>query len=145
MENKLNYQFIGYHCSDNPNLEEERNSLNLGEDDYWEWHETVLRTISKKFTNAKKYLGRIEGGESTGFDEELTSDINEFLNKLQIKGIFVNEVEPNIRWGNYCYKVYFDKIEFGRIQDFKMLDEGDEYSFLYPYQKVVPKFVKINI
>ena len=152
-ESKFYNIFIGYHCSDNPNLETERSSLNLGEDDYWEWHEEALKQMKEKYPLSQKYLNKIGHfdvnkrkyvGEEIGFDTKLTNDINNFLNKLKIKGIFVNDNKPNSRWGKYCYEVYFDKIEFDPIQDFKMLDEGDENSFLYIYQKETPKFRKIN-
>lgn len=143
-ENTLHdIKYIGYHCSNNPNLDKNVECVNLGENDYYEWHEKILESIKIKYQEAEDYIKLSDGGD-IGFHGDDTTKISNFLNKIGVCGVFVDEDKPNKRWGKYCYKVYLKNVEFERIHDFIMAEEGDEFCFLYLYQNSKPIFKKIT-
>lgn len=146
---------VGYHSSDNPNLEMENNYPCMGVNDYYEWHEEILRKIIEKYEyssslndveiyqKANEYLQGIENGEDVGFQGDYTTEISRFLEDIGIYGIFVNEDRPDRRWGKYSYEVYFKSIEFDKIFDFILGDEGEDGNYLYIFQNEKPVLKKI--
>jgi len=143
-ENTLSdFKYIGYHCSNNPNLDKNLECVNLGKNDYYEWHGEILESIKEKYPEAEEYI-KLNNDGDTGFRGDDTTKISNFLNKIGICGVFIDEEKPNKRWGKYCYKVYFKNVEFERIHDFIMAEEGEEWCFLYLYQNSKPIFKKIN-
>ena len=142
-ENIDDFKYIGYHCSNNPNLDKNTECVNLGKNDYYEWHGEILKSIKKKYPEAKKYIELNNNGD-TGFRGDDTTKVSNFISKIGICGVFVDEEKPNKRWGKYCYKVYFENVEFKRIHDFIMAEEGEEWCFLYLYENSKPIFKKIN-
>lgn len=140
-----NLRYIGYHCSNNANLESDINYPSLGFNDYYEFQEKILESISEKYPEANELLDEINNGGDTDIQGELTTKISEFLKRNGICGVFIDEEKPNKRWGKYCYQVFFENIEFERVHDFIMADEnGEEWCFLYPYKNSKPIFKKIK-
>jgi len=142
-ENINDFKYIGYHCSNNPNLDKSTACVNLGQNDNYEWHGEILESIKKKYPEAKKYIELNKNGD-TGFRGDDTTKVSNFISKIGICGVFIDEEKPNKRWGKYCYKVYFENVEFKRIHDFIMADEGEKRCFLYLYKNSKPIFKKIN-
>jgi RimJ/RimL family protein N-acetyltransferase len=142
-ENIDDFKYIGYHSSNNPKLDKNIECVNLGKNDYYEWHGEILESIKEKYPEAEEYI-KLNNNGDTGFRGDDTTKISKFISKIGICGVFVNEEKPDKRWGKYCYKVYFKKVEFERIHDFIMAEEGEEWCFLYLYKNSKPIFKKIN-
>lgn len=128
-------RFYGYHCSDNADMVTKNNEgLHIGNDDYYQWHESILEKIKSTYPKANEYLSGYYDND-IGYGEPFTIEVGNFINKLGIKGVFISTDKPNNRWGKYCYEVYFgSKLEFEPIQDHNALDVGDENSYLFIYQ-----------
>ncbi len=128
--------FYGYHCSDNSDMEDNNNDgLPIGDDDYFQWHESILERLANEGSKkADEYLSVYDEND-IGYGQPFTIEVGNFINGMGIKGVFISEDEPNYRWGEYCYEVYFvSKEEFEPIQDHNALEDGDENSYLYIYQ-----------
>ena len=129
--------FYGYHCSPNFDMEDNNNDgLSMGDDDYSQWHESILEMLANKgYTKAEEYLSVYDKND-IGYGEPFTIEVGNFIDRIGIKGVFISTDNPNDKWGEYCYEVYFvSKLEFEPIQDHNALDDGDENSYLFIYQK----------
>jgi len=96
-ENTLSdFKYIGYHCSNNPNLDKNLECVNLGKNDYYEWHGEILESIKEKYPEAEEYI-KLNNDGDTGFRGDDTTKISNFLNKIGICGVFIDEEKPNKR------------------------------------------------
>ena len=142
-ESNITTKMIGYHSSDDSNLETSTEPINLGEDDYAEWFESVIGVLNDSMvldSNIKQevedIMEDIENGELYfGFNEEDNEIVKTLFQKYQVCGIWVNKYECDSRWGEYCYSVHLNNNSGIRpIQDFILLEEeGIEDAYLYVY------------
>jgi subtilase family serine protease len=79
-ENIDDFKYIGYHCSNNPNLDKNIECINLGKNDYYEWHGEILESIKEKYPEAEEYI-KLNNNGDTGFRGDDTTKVSNFLSK----------------------------------------------------------------
>ena len=129
-ENFENYTFVGYHCSP-----KEINDDFYGEikEDYFTSFIFILDKIKEDFPKADKYIKKINavGDDFHPFGDEmdLISDIQMFFNENDLEWIYVSKNEPLRKYGDNCYKVYFDNFEGVYSMVDELIDDADVYIY----------------
>lgn len=140
-------KFVGYHCSDKDDLETNVKDIVFDSPERFEWHQKILKKLRHKYPEVEKYIEMYDPQNYGDVDDdELAAEVAQFLGEKGISGVWVCNDKParDPRWGKkYCYKVYFEQIEFEGIYDFILADEGHDNCYLYIYQNYRPQFILI--
>lgn len=141
-ENLAN-NFVGIHCSQK-SLE---NDDFYGKivDEYYGTFKQILELIQDDYIDAKELLNKIslfEDGLSLNDNSiDVVFEIVDFFADNNLEWIFVSNGEAMTKYGDNCYKVYFEDLN----NVYSMQDELTDNATIYIYDsKITKPILKIN-
>lgn len=132
-----NSNYVGIHCSPK--------SLNHDEfygkivDEYYMTFKQILGLIQDDYKGAKLLIEKIESFEDgISLDDDsidVVFEIVDFFDENNLEWIFVSKDEPMTKYGNNCYRVYFN--DLGKV--YQMEDQLTKNAEIYIYNSKTDK------
>lgn len=134
--------FVGLHCS--PKSLDNDDFYGKIIDEYYMAFQQVLELVQFDYPDAKAFLEQIDSFEDgLNMDDDsadLIYDIESFFEDNNIEWIFVSKGEAMTKYGNNCYRVYFEDMR----NVYSMEDELTDGAKIYIYNAKTDKPILKN-
>ena len=134
--------YVGIHCS--PKSLNDDDFYGRIIDEYFMAFQQVLELIQKDYPDAKEFLDQIETfDDGLNMDDDsadLIYEIESFFAENNIEWIFVSKGEAMTKYGENCYRVYFNNLD----KVYSMEDELTDGAQIYIYNAKTDKPILKN-
>lgn len=134
--------YVGIHCS--PKSLNDDDFYGKIIDEYFMAFQQVLELIQPDYPDAKAFLAQIESfDDGLNMDDDsadLIYDIEAFFEDNNIEWIFVSKGEAMTKYGDNCYRVYFNDMS----KVYSMEDELTDGAQIYIYNAKTDKPILKN-